>query len=65
MKRPWQGQVEKPTEKAVPRHDPSNPLSPGATRQNGEVNIGLNITNQEIPRLNFVSACKPDLATKK
>ncbi|XP_036865746.2 galactose-1-phosphate uridylyltransferase isoform X5 [Manis javanica] len=38
MKRPWQGQVEPPLLKIVPRHDPHNPLCPGATRANGEVN---------------------------
>ncbi|XP_027471533.1 galactose-1-phosphate uridylyltransferase isoform X2 [Zalophus californianus] len=38
MKRPWQGQVEPPLLKTVPRHDPHNPLCPGATRANGEVN---------------------------
>jgi hypothetical protein len=26
MKRPWQGQVEKPQETEVPRFDPKNPL---------------------------------------
>uniref|UniRef100_A0A8C9QV01 Galactose-1-phosphate uridylyltransferase n=1 Tax=Spermophilus dauricus TaxID=99837 RepID=A0A8C9QV01_SPEDA len=44
MKRPWQGQVEPQLLKTVPRHDPVilgvplNPLCPGATRANGEVN---------------------------
>ncbi|MGH0154386.1 UNVERIFIED_CONTAM: hypothetical protein FKN15_026595 [Acipenser sinensis] len=38
MKRPWKGQVEKPSEEYVPRHDPCNPLCPGATRANGMVN---------------------------
>ncbi|KAB1252267.1 Galactose-1-phosphate uridylyltransferase [Camelus dromedarius] len=38
MKRPWQGQVEPPLLNTVPRHDPHNPLCPGATRANGEVN---------------------------
>ncbi|XP_031433295.1 galactose-1-phosphate uridylyltransferase [Clupea harengus] len=38
MKRPWQGQVENPPEDDVPRHDPSNPLCPGNTRANQEVN---------------------------
>ncbi|KAF6327574.1 hypothetical protein mRhiFer1_008287 [Rhinolophus ferrumequinum] len=37
MKRPWQGQVEPSLLKAVPRHDPHNPLCPGATRANGEL----------------------------
>lgn len=37
MKRPWQGQVEPQLLKTVPRHDPLNPLCPGATRANGEV----------------------------
>nr|XP_031532426.1 galactose-1-phosphate uridylyltransferase isoform X6 [Vicugna pacos] len=38
MKRPWQGQVEPLLLNTVPRHDPHNPLCPGATRANGEVN---------------------------
>ncbi|XP_070286232.1 galactose-1-phosphate uridylyltransferase isoform X2 [Myotis yumanensis] len=38
MKRPWQGQVEPSPLETVPRHDPRNPLCPGATRANGEVN---------------------------
>ncbi|KAI7793288.1 galactose-1-phosphate uridylyltransferase [Triplophysa rosa] len=38
MKRPWKGQVEKPPEDNVPRHDPNNPLCPGSVRANGEVN---------------------------
>lgn len=37
MKRPWQGQVEPQPLETVPRHDPLNPLCPGATRANGEV----------------------------
>lgn len=37
MKRPWQGQVEPSPLTTVPRHDPHNPLCPGATRANGEV----------------------------
>ncbi|XP_007901313.1 galactose-1-phosphate uridylyltransferase [Callorhinchus milii] len=38
MKRPWKGQVEKPAEEYIPRHDPLNPLCPGVTRANGKVN---------------------------
>lgn len=38
MKRPWKGQVEKPQEEDIPRHDPKNSLCPGARRSNGEVN---------------------------
>ncbi|KAL3867121.1 hypothetical protein ACJMK2_044350 [Sinanodonta woodiana] len=38
MKRPWKGQVEKVEEETIPRHDPKNPLCPGATRPNGQVN---------------------------
>ncbi|NXN30222.1 GALT uridylyltransferase, partial [Nycticryphes semicollaris] len=38
VKRPWQGQLEKPPPEDVPRWDPNNPLCPGATRANGEVN---------------------------
>ena len=37
LKRPWAGQVEKPREEKIPRHDPKNPLCPGATRANGAV----------------------------
>lgn len=39
MKRPWQGQVEPSLLETVPRHDPRNPLCPGATRANGEVSL--------------------------
>ncbi|XP_075382811.1 galactose-1-phosphate uridylyltransferase isoform X1 [Mycteria americana] len=38
VKRPWQGQLEKPPPEDVPRWDANNPLCPGATRANGEVN---------------------------
>jgi UDPglucose--hexose-1-phosphate uridylyltransferase len=38
MKRPWAGQVEKAKKNDVKRHDPTNPLCPGATRPNGEQN---------------------------
>ncbi|XP_076339457.1 galactose-1-phosphate uridylyltransferase isoform X2 [Tachypleus tridentatus] len=38
MRRPWKGQVEKPSEKNVLAKDLSNPLCPGAVRENGEVN---------------------------
>ncbi|XP_046901405.1 galactose-1-phosphate uridylyltransferase [Hypomesus transpacificus] len=38
MKRPWQGQVEKPPQENVPRHDPSNPLCPRSIRASGQVN---------------------------
>ncbi|XP_054710267.1 galactose-1-phosphate uridylyltransferase-like [Uloborus diversus] len=37
-KRPWKGQVEKAFETDIPEHDFKNPLCPGATRANGEVN---------------------------
>lgn len=37
VKRPWQGQLEKPPPEDVPRWDPNNPLCPGATRANGKV----------------------------
>lgn len=37
-KRPWKGQVEKLAEQAIPAHDPTNPLCPGAARPNGVVN---------------------------
>ncbi|KAL5004287.1 hypothetical protein ScPMuIL_017743 [Solemya velum] len=38
MKRPWKGQVEKPSEENVARFDQSNPLCPKATRPSGKVN---------------------------
>ncbi|XP_067320792.1 galactose-1-phosphate uridylyltransferase isoform X1 [Anolis sagrei] len=38
MKRPWQGQVEESAQDDVPRHDPGNPLCPGAQRASGQVN---------------------------
>nr|XP_020668660.1 galactose-1-phosphate uridylyltransferase [Pogona vitticeps] len=38
MRRPWQGQVEKPPQEDILRCDLANPLCPGATRANGEVN---------------------------
>ncbi|CAI5787942.1 galactose-1-phosphate uridylyltransferase [Podarcis lilfordi] len=38
MRRPWQGQVEKPPQEDIPRCDPGNPLCPGAKRANGQVN---------------------------
>ncbi|XP_067665184.1 galactose-1-phosphate uridylyltransferase-like [Haliotis asinina] len=43
-KRPWKGQVEKLEAEKVPRHDPKNPLCPGATRSNGEVNANYEST---------------------
>ncbi|XP_029301023.1 galactose-1-phosphate uridylyltransferase-like [Cottoperca gobio] len=44
MKRPWAGQVEKPPEEHIPRHDSRNPLCPGNTCANGEVNPGYEST---------------------
>lgn len=44
MKRPWAGQVEKPAEEHIPRYDPHNPLCPGNTRANGEVNPNYDST---------------------
>ncbi|XP_038026394.2 galactose-1-phosphate uridylyltransferase isoform X2 [Anas platyrhynchos] len=38
VRRPWRGQLEQPPTEDVPRWDPANPLCPGATRANGEVN---------------------------
>ncbi|XP_064618731.1 galactose-1-phosphate uridylyltransferase-like [Lineus longissimus] len=37
-KRPWQGKMEKPPGGDIPRFDPKNPLCPGSTRPNGNVN---------------------------
>jgi hypothetical protein len=40
MKRPWNGQVEKPQDlKNSKIFDPKNPLCPGAMRPNGERNL--------------------------
>ena len=50
-KRPWQGQVEKCEEAAIPRHDPKNPLCPGATRPNGKVKLCS--VDQRTPRLYY------------
>ena len=38
MKRPWSGQVDPPELDNVPEFDPTNPLCPGNTRSNGEIN---------------------------
>jgi hypothetical protein len=38
MLRPWSGQEEAPQKIDMPEFDPSNPLCPGVTRPNGEVN---------------------------
>ncbi|XP_049846697.1 probable galactose-1-phosphate uridylyltransferase [Schistocerca gregaria] len=38
MKRPWSGQIEHPQEEEIPEHDPNNPLCPGVTRPNGQIN---------------------------
>ncbi|CAL8280201.1 unnamed protein product [Merluccius merluccius] len=38
MARPWAGQQEAPPQQHVPRRDPLNPLGPGNTRSNGQVN---------------------------
>ncbi|XP_035232205.1 galactose-1-phosphate uridylyltransferase-like isoform X2 [Stegodyphus dumicola] len=37
-KRPWKGQIEKLPENEILPHDLNNPLCPGATRANGEIN---------------------------
>lgn len=65
MKRPWQGQVEPQLLKTVPRHDPLNPLCPGATRANGELcNLMLRIqdpvttlSSEPRPPEEFVRLC--------
>lgn len=54
MKRPWSGQVEKPSRQSVKRHDPNNPLCPGVTRPNGETNPNYTETyvfNNDFPAL--------------
>lgn len=37
MKRPWSGQVEAVSDCSIPEFDPTNPLCPGVTRPNGQV----------------------------
>ncbi|KAK4320018.1 hypothetical protein Pmani_009087 [Petrolisthes manimaculis] len=37
-KRPWAGQVERPSQQDPPRYDPANPLCPGVPRPNGKIN---------------------------
>eukprot|EP00054_Salpingoeca_dolichothecata_P008023 m.45862 g.45862 ORF g.45862 m.45862 type:complete len:331 (-) comp17460_c0_seq2:64-1056(-) len=55
MKRPWNGQVEAKFDfNSIPRHDPKNPLCPGATRSNGEKNPDYESTyvfNNDFPSL--------------
>lgn len=57
MSRPWTGQVEKPSQDSlVPRHDPNNPLSPGAVRSNGSKNPDYKTTyifDNDFPALLF------------
>jgi UDPglucose--hexose-1-phosphate uridylyltransferase len=46
--------VEKKEEKEIPRHDPSNPLSPGATRGSGKTNPvyeGVYVFDNDFPAL--------------
>ena len=40
-KRPWQGKVEKQSERVALRYDPKNPLGPGNERANGEVDSSI------------------------
>ncbi|XP_057159134.1 galactose-1-phosphate uridylyltransferase isoform X3 [Pan paniscus] len=66
MKRPWQGQVEPQLLKTVPRHDPLNPLCPGAIRANGEVNPQYDSTflfDNDFPALQ-PDAPSPELETQ-
>ncbi|XP_023327661.1 galactose-1-phosphate uridylyltransferase [Eurytemora carolleeae] len=54
MKRPWTGQVEKLNEQDRPEFDPKNPLCPGVTRPNGDVNPQYTSTfifNNDFPAL--------------
>lgn len=54
LKRPWAGQIEKKQREKVPEHDPNNPLCPGATRSNGQVNPMYESTfvfNNDFPAL--------------
>uniref|UniRef100_A0A1B6IQJ7 Galactose-1-phosphate uridylyltransferase n=1 Tax=Homalodisca liturata TaxID=320908 RepID=A0A1B6IQJ7_9HEMI len=54
MKRPWSGQVEAVADSDVPEFDPKNPLCPGVTRPNGQVNPNYESTfvfNNDFPAL--------------
>jgi len=54
MKRPWQGKVETKNDNLIQRYNPSNPLCPGATRPNGEINPDYQDTfvfNNDFPAL--------------
>ena len=54
MKRPWQGKVEEKNEARIQRFNPNNPLCPGATRSNGEINPDYKDTfvfNNDFPAL--------------
>ncbi|XP_077137432.1 galactose-1-phosphate uridylyltransferase isoform X2 [Ranitomeya variabilis] len=54
MGRPWQGQMEKPPQEDIARHDPENPLCPGARRPGGQVNpdyTGTFIFDNDFPAL--------------
>ncbi|XP_075438321.1 galactose-1-phosphate uridylyltransferase isoform X2 [Ascaphus truei] len=54
MRRPWKGQLEKAPEDDIIRFDESNPLCPGATRANGEVNplyFGVFVFDNDFPAL--------------
>lgn len=39
LQRPWSGQSEKPQIDEIPEFDATNPLCPGVTRPNGNVNF--------------------------
>lgn len=54
MKRPWSGQTESVPHENIPEFDPSNPLCPGVTRPNGQVNPPYESTyvfNNDFPAL--------------
>ncbi|CAJ0917480.1 unnamed protein product [Ranitomeya imitator] len=54
MGRPWQGQLEKLPQEEIARHDPENPLCPGARRPRGQVNpdyTGTFIFDNDFPAL--------------
>jgi UDPglucose--hexose-1-phosphate uridylyltransferase len=77
MKRPWQGQVEKPSKTEIKRHDPANPLCPNAVRPNGVQNpdyketfvfdndfpalFDYDLVDQEFPQEETTESAKSDL----
>ena len=55
LERPWQGQLERPAEESLPRHDPGCYLCPGNARANGRRNpdyAGTYAFDNDFPALN-------------